>query len=65
MQAVQGWCDGLLLISKTDMEGGDARAVAETMVDKAFVFRFGADGKPKIIMHKSALPFTPSDVEAP
>ncbi|MFQ3670308.1 MAG: hypothetical protein SNJ84_02495 [Verrucomicrobiia bacterium] len=146
--AVQGWCDGLLLISKTAMEGGDAKAVAEkvlttayaydqggvlfkptltfgdqtfrmtkegalayfvggnpefpnddgfalkewtgatftkagvltegnlglymgnvtltnkkgdqVMVDKTFVFRFDEEGKPRIILHKSALPHQPS-----
>lgn len=146
--AVQGWCDALLKISKADMEGGDAVAVAnevlstvynydtgevlfkptlahgeqtyrltkegalayfvggnpkfpddkgfarkkwvkasfkpaeiivdddigifmgdvtltnaegkETTVNKTFVFKFD-DGKPKILAHMSALPYTPAD----
>ncbi len=33
----------------------------ETMVDKTWVFRKGKDGKLKIIVHKSALPFDPSN----
>jgi len=32
----------------------------EVMVDKTWVFRKGKDGKLKIIVHKSALPFTPT-----
>ena len=32
----------------------------EVMVDKTWVFKKGRDGKLKIIVHKSALPFTPS-----
>lgn len=32
----------------------------EVMVDKTWVFRKGKDGKLKIIVHKSALPFTPA-----
>ena len=32
----------------------------EIMVDKTWVFKKGRDGKLKIIVHKSALPFTPS-----
>lgn len=32
----------------------------ETKVNKTFVFRFRDDGTPVIIVHKSALPFTPS-----
>jgi hypothetical protein len=31
----------------------------EVMVDKTWVFKKGKDGKLKIIVHKSALPFTP------
>ena len=31
----------------------------EVMVDKTWVFRKGKDGKLRIIVHKSALPFTP------
>ncbi len=31
----------------------------EVMVDKTWVFRKGKDGKLKIIVHKSALPYTP------
>lgn len=38
----------------TDKEGN------EVMVDKTWVFRKGDDGKLKIIVHKSALPFTPA-----
>lgn len=32
----------------------------EIMVDKTFVFKKGADGKLRLIVHKSALPYTPS-----
>jgi hypothetical protein len=32
----------------------------EVMVDKTWVFKKGKDGKLKIIVHKSALPFTPT-----
>jgi hypothetical protein len=31
-----------------------------TTVDKFFAFKRGADGKLRIIVHKSALPFKPS-----
>jgi hypothetical protein len=31
----------------------------EVMVDKTFVFRLGRDGKLRLCVHKSALPFTP------
>ena len=31
----------------------------QTMVDKTFVFKFNKEGKPVIIVHKSALPYTP------
>lgn len=32
----------------------------EVMVDKTWVFKKGADGKLRIIVHKSSLPFTPA-----
>ncbi len=32
----------------------------EVMVDKTFVFKKGKDGKLRIIVHKSALPYTPT-----
>lgn len=38
----------------TDKEGN------EVMVDKTWVFKKGKDGKLRIIVHKSALPFSPS-----
>lgn len=38
----------------TDKDGN------EVMVDKTWVFRKGEDGKLKIIVHKSALPFAPA-----
>lgn len=38
----------------TDKEGN------ETMVEKTWVFRKGKDGKLRIIVHKSSLPFNPS-----
>jgi len=38
----------------TDAEG------KETMVDKTFVFKKAADGKLKLIVHKSALPYQPA-----
>ena len=31
----------------------------EVMVDKTFVFKKGEDGKLRLIVHKSALPFSP------
>lgn len=34
--AKQAWCDALLLISKTNRTGGDARAVAEKVIDGAY-----------------------------
>lgn len=37
----------------TDKEGN------EVMVDKTFVFKKGKDGKLRLIVHKSALPYTP------
>lgn len=33
----------------------------EVMVDKTFVFKKGKDGKLKLIVHKSALPFSPAN----
>lgn len=33
----------------------------EVMVDKTWVFKKGKDGKLRIIVHKSSLPFTPSE----
>lgn len=39
----------------TDKEGN------EVMVDKTWVFKKGKDGKLRIIVHKSALPFTPTE----
>jgi hypothetical protein len=38
----------------TDSKGG------ETMVDKFFAFKRGDDGKLRIVVHKSALPFAPN-----
>ena len=38
----------------TDKEGN------EVMVDKTWVFRKSKDGKLRIIVHKSALPYTPA-----
>lgn len=32
----------------------------EVMVDKTWVFKKGKDGKLRIIVHKSALPFSPN-----
>lgn len=34
--AKQAWCDGLLLIAKTHRDGGDARRVAEQVLDGAY-----------------------------
>jgi len=34
--AQQGWCDALLLISKTHREGGDAKALAGKIIDAAY-----------------------------
>ncbi len=39
--AVQGWCDALLLISKTGMEGGDANAVADQILSTAYAYDNG------------------------
>jgi hypothetical protein len=39
----------------TDKDGN------EVMVDKTWVFKKGKDGKLRIIVHKSALPFTPKE----
>jgi hypothetical protein len=39
----------------TDKEGN------EVMVDKTWVFKKGKDGKLRIIVHKSSLPFSPSE----
>lgn len=33
----------------------------EIMVDKTFVFRRGSDGRLRLIVHKSALPFSPAE----
>jgi hypothetical protein len=40
-EAVQGWCDALLLISKTDMQGGDAKKVASQVLDSAYNYQDG------------------------
>ena len=40
-QAVQGWCDGLLKISRTAMKGGDAKAVASEVIDSAYDYDDG------------------------
>lgn len=37
-----------------------AKDGTEVMVDKTFVFKKGDDGKLRLIVHKSALPFTPA-----
>jgi hypothetical protein len=34
--AKQAWCNGLLLIAKTHRDGGDARKVAEQVLDSAY-----------------------------
>jgi hypothetical protein len=41
LDAVQTWCDGLLLISKTNMEGGDAAATAAEILDVAYDYDGG------------------------
>jgi hypothetical protein len=41
--AVRGWCDGLLKISRTAMEGGDAKAVASEILTTAY--DYGDNGK--------------------
>lgn len=35
----------------------------EIMVDKTFAFRRGSDGKLRLIVHKSALPYTPPPIK--
>ena len=37
-QAVQGWCDALLKISKTQMDGGDPKPVAEEILTTAYAY---------------------------
>ncbi len=39
--AVQGWCDALLKISKTAMDGGDASAVATEVLSTAYNYDTG------------------------
>lgn len=34
--AQRGWCDALLAISKTHRDGGDAKALAESIIDAAY-----------------------------
>jgi len=41
LDAVQAWCDGLLKISKTNMDGGDAKAVASEVLDTAYDYQDG------------------------
>jgi hypothetical protein len=46
-EAVQGWCDALLLISKTDMQGGDAKKVAsQVLLDAAYNYQDGCSSSP-------------------
>lgn len=40
-EAVQAWCDALLLISKTDMQGGDAKKAASQVLDAAYNYQNG------------------------
>jgi len=40
-QAKQAWCDALLLISRTHREGGNAKAVAERVIDSAYNYAAG------------------------
>lgn len=39
--AQQAWCDGLVKISKTAKEGGDAKAVAEQVLDDLYDYQEG------------------------
>lgn len=55
---------GVLIEGETAMTMGNVTLIdnkgAQTTVDKFFAFKRGADGKLKIIVHKSALPFAPT-----
>jgi len=50
--AVQGWCDALLKISKTDMDGGDPKPVAAEILTTAYAY--DNDGK---VLFKPTLTF--------
>lgn len=39
--AVQAWCNALLLISETDMKGGDAKKAASQVLDAAYNYQDG------------------------
>lgn len=56
--------EGVLIEGETAMTMGNVTLIdakgAQTTVDKFFAFKRGADGKLKIIVHKSALPFAPT-----
>ncbi len=56
--------EGVLIEGETAMTMGNVTLIdakgAQTTVDKFFAFKRGADGKLKLIAHKSALPFTPN-----
>ncbi len=55
---------GVLIEGETAMTMGNVTLIdnkgGQTTVDKFFAFKRGADGKLKIIVHKSALPFAPN-----
>jgi hypothetical protein len=55
---------GVLIEGETAMTMGNVTLIdakgAQTTVDKFFAFKRGADGKLKIIVHKSALPYSPT-----
>ncbi|HYN60500.1 MAG TPA: hypothetical protein VET87_13225, partial [Rubrivivax sp.] len=56
--------EGVLIEGETAMTMGNVTLIdakgAQTTVDKFFAFKRGADGKLKIIVHKSSLPFAPT-----
>lgn len=56
--------EGVLIEGETAMTMGNVTLIdnkgAQTTVDKFFAFKRGADGKLKLIAHKSSLPFAPT-----
>lgn len=56
--------EGVIIEGETAMTMGNVTLIdatgTQTTVDKFFAFKRGADGKLKIIVHKSALPYSPT-----
>jgi hypothetical protein len=55
---IQIYGDIAITMGNVYLTGEDGK---EIMVDKTFVFKKGADGKLRLVVHKSALPFTPAN----